>query len=245
MVLSTWSIFFGILGNISASLLFLSPTLDSPRLLRVIPRLIVAWFSMCRPTFWCIVKKKSVQDFSSIPYVILLLNASFWTYYGVITPNGLLLITINGFGATVQAIYVIIFLIYAPRKLKVKTAALSLILNVGFYVAAILITRLALDKDTQIKTIGEFYSTVVKTRSVEYMPFFLSFFSFLVALSWAIYAVLIPNVTGLALGVCQLVLYAIYRNATPISKDNEKPPKIADVESNLEEGSKHEIPSSK
>ncbi|KAK4477858.1 hypothetical protein RD792_017121, partial [Penstemon davidsonii] len=91
----------------------------------------------------------------------------------------------------------------------VKTAALSLFLNVGFYMAAILITRLALDKDTQIKIIGVLcdsvtivsfasplaaMSTVVRTRSVEYMPFFLSFFSFLVALTWAIYAVLVRDI---------------------------------------------------
>ncbi|KAK4483298.1 hypothetical protein RD792_010483 [Penstemon davidsonii] len=225
-------------------------------------------FNLCSPTFWRIVKKRSIEEFSSIPYIILLLNASFWTYYGIIIPNGLLLITINGFGATVQAIYIFIFLLFAPPNLKVRTGALAGILNVGLLVGTILVTRLALERDAQIKTIGIFcvsitiisfasplaaMRTVVKTRSVEYMPFFLSFFYFLVALMWAIYAVLvrdifigIPNGTGLALGVCQLVIYAVYRNAKPsksVEDDSIQPSNSPDGA--LEEGLKHQqLPSS-
>ncbi|KAL3829347.1 hypothetical protein ACJIZ3_018149 [Penstemon smallii] len=221
--LNTWGILFGVLGNITASFLFISPV----------------------PTFWRIVKKRSTEEFSSIPYIILLLNASFWTYYGIIIPNGLLLITINGFGATVQAIYVFIFLLFAPPKLKVRTGALAGILNVGLVVGAILVSRLALERDAQIKTIGIFYIYT-------YMPFFLSFFYFLVALTWAIYAVLvrdifigIPNGTGLALGVCQLVLYGVYRNAKP-SKSVDDSIQVSNFpDGALEEGLKHQqLPSS-
>ncbi|KAJ8441698.1 hypothetical protein Cgig2_019085 [Carnegiea gigantea] len=79
--------------------------------------------------------------------------------------------------------------------------------------------------------------TVVTTKSVEYMPFLLSFFLFLNGGIWEFYAVLhrdiyllllwswtfggtqIPNGTGCMLGVAQLVLYAMYMNAKPTKSD--------------------------
>jgi solute carrier family 50 protein (sugar transporter) len=60
--------------------------------------------------------------------------------------------------------------------------------------------------------------TVVKTRSVEYMPFSLSFFLFLNGGVWSVYSLLvkdyfigIPNAIGFALGTAQLALYMAYR----------------------------------
>lgn len=63
---------------------------------------------------------------------------------------------------------------------------------------------------------------VVETKSVEYMPFFLSLFVFLCSLSWFVYGILgrdvfvgVPNGVGTVLGVAQLVLYWIYKDSTP------------------------------
>ncbi|RZC62623.1 hypothetical protein C5167_024378 [Papaver somniferum] len=63
---------------------------------------------------------------------------------------------------------------------------------------------------------------VLRTKSVEYMPFNLSLFSFLTCLSW-----LSPNFLGVPLGILQLVVYFIYRGETEIV---EKPIKIYDIE---------------
>nr|GMD83152.1 Ribonucleoside-diphosphate reductase large subunit [Ipomoea batatas] len=58
---------------------------------------------------------------------------------------------------------------------------------------------------------------VIKTKSVEFMPFFLSLFVFLCGTSWFISGLLgkdpfvaIPNGFGCGLGAVQLILYAIY-----------------------------------
>nr|GLL47490.1 protein RST1 isoform X1 [Ipomoea trifida] len=58
---------------------------------------------------------------------------------------------------------------------------------------------------------------MVKTKSVEFMPFFLSLFVFLCGTSWFIFGLLgkdpfvaIPNGFGRGLGAVQLILYAIY-----------------------------------
>ncbi|KAJ6911965.1 hypothetical protein NC652_022297 [Populus alba x Populus x berolinensis] len=82
-----------------------------------------------------------------------------------------------------------------------------------------------------------YYKTVVTTKSVEYMPFFLSFFFFLNGGIWTFYAILtrdyflgVPNGAGFLLGIAQLVLYAIYKNAKP----------SINVSNRLEEGCEQE-----
>ncbi|KAF5452328.1 hypothetical protein F2P56_027336 [Juglans regia] len=205
------SFYIGIIGNIISVLMFLSPV----------------------GTFWRIIKQRSTEQFESLPYICTLLNSSLWTYYGIIKAGELLVATVNGFGILVETIYVTLFLIYAPARSKAMTVILVGLLDVGFLAAAILVTQLALQGETRIDAVGflgaglniAMYSsplavmrTVVTTKSVEYMPFFLSFFLFLNGGTWAFYALLVrdyfllvPNGSGFLLGTVQLVLYAIYR----------------------------------
>ncbi|PIA44349.1 hypothetical protein AQUCO_01700148v1 [Aquilegia coerulea] len=207
------SFFIGVIGNIISVLVFLSP-IDA---------------------FWRIVKHRSTEEFESLPYICTLLNSLLWTYYGITKPGGLLVATVNGFGVVMEAIYIIIFLTFAASKKRSRTAILAGILDVGFFAAVVLITQLMLEGDLRIDVIGlisaglnivmyasplSAMKTVVTTKSVEYMPFFLSFFLFLNGGVWGFYAVLvrdpflgIPNGAGFILGIAQLVLYAIYRNS--------------------------------
>ncbi|XP_057480235.1 bidirectional sugar transporter SWEET3-like isoform X2 [Actinidia eriantha] len=60
---------------------------------------------------------------------------------------------------------------------------------------------------------------VIQTKSVEFMPFDLSYFSFLAS----------PNLVGTPLGVVQLVLYCKYRK-----KGIMEEPKKLDIEKNIE-----------
>ncbi|KAJ1685181.1 hypothetical protein LUZ63_016571 [Rhynchospora breviuscula] len=76
---------------------------------------------------------------------------------------------------------------------------------------------------------------VIKTKSVEYMPFYLSFFSFAASTLWLFYGLLgrdlflaAPNFIGSPMGILQLVLYFIYRNGP---KSQEQPSKM-DAEDN-------------
>uniref|UniRef100_A0A2P2JZJ0 Uncharacterized protein n=1 Tax=Rhizophora mucronata TaxID=61149 RepID=A0A2P2JZJ0_RHIMU len=63
-----------------------------------------------------------------------------------------------------------------------------------------------------------FQNLVIRTKSVEYMPFFLSLSTFLMSTSFLLYGILnfdvfvyIPNGLGTILGIVQLALYYYYR----------------------------------
>ncbi|GMI79347.1 hypothetical protein HRI_001604000 [Hibiscus trionum] len=221
MAAASLSFIIGIIGNVISILVFASPI----------------------KTFWWVIKKKSTQNYKGVPYITTLLSTSLWTFYGIINPDGLLVMTVNGAGAIFQLTYVILFLIYAPKDKKVKTAKLVAVLDVGFLGAVIAVTLLAIHGNMRLTfvgilcaalTIGMYASplsamrTVVRTKSVEYMPFLLSFFLFLNAGVWSAYAVLVkdiyigvPNAIGFILGSAQLILYVMYKNKSVPSKPDE------------------------
>ncbi|KAK9219190.1 hypothetical protein WN943_007830 [Citrus x changshan-huyou] len=196
---------FGLLGNLTTGLVYLSPA----------------------KTFWHIVQRRSTEEFESIPYISKLLNAYFWVWYGIVKPNSVLVASVNGFGAALEIIYG-------------RTAVLAGVCDVVFPGTTVLVTQIFFDRDVQIKVSGFLslcfsmvaYSsplsamkTVVVTKSVEYMPFLLSFILFINGAVWTVYAVLtkdlfigIPNGSGFILGTAQLVLYAMYWKPKSSSK---------------------------
>lgn len=204
---------FGIFGNVTALFLFLSPII----------------------TFSRIIKNKSTEQFSGVPYVSTLMNCLLSAWYGLpfISPHNLLVSTINGTGAAIELVYVFMFLFYAPKKIKTKIFSLFMVVVVTFAIIALVslfalhgsIRKLFCGLAATIFSICMYASPlsamrlVIKTKSVEYMPFFLSLFVFLCGTSWFIYGLLghdpfiaVPNGFGCFLGALQLILYAIYRD---------------------------------
>ncbi|XP_038889340.1 bidirectional sugar transporter SWEET16-like [Benincasa hispida] len=219
-------IFVGVIGNIISVLFFLSPL----------------------KTFWRVLKKRSTEEFDSIPYISTFLSASLWAYYGLIKPDGFLVVTVNIFGVSLHFCYLTIFLLFSPPNIKVRTATLVAIFYVGFMGGTILASYLMLHGNSRISVIRFICAAlnimncgsplgiarkVVRTKSVEYMPFLLTLCIFLNSGVWAFYAVLVkdpfigvPNLIGFLLGVMQLVIYVIYLNGSqssniPISYNKE------------------------
>jgi solute carrier family 50 protein (sugar transporter) len=204
---------FGIFGNVIALSLFMSPII----------------------TFSRIIKNKSTEQFSGVPYVSALMNCLLSAWYGLpfVSPHNLLVSTIDGTGIAIELIYVLLFLFYAPKKIKTKIFTLFMVVLVGCATIALVslfalhghIRKLFCGLAAAIFSICMYASPlsamrlVIKTKSVEYMPFFLSLFVFLCGTLWFIYGLLghdpfiaVPNGFGCFLGAVQLILYAIYRD---------------------------------
>ncbi|KAG8363859.1 hypothetical protein BUALT_Bualt19G0066400 [Buddleja alternifolia] len=203
-------------------------------------------------TFKEVVKKKSTENYNGLPYIITLLSTSLWSFYGILKPGGLLVLTVNAAGAALHVIYVILFIIYAPKISKVKSAKLAGAVNVVFFGAVIIVTLVALRDGMRITLVGflcaaltvgmyaaplSVMRTVIKTKSVKYMPFFLTFFQYLNAGVWSAYSVLIkdfyigvPNGIGFILGSAQLILYIVYKNKSTLEEK---------IEEDEKEGSAH------
>ncbi|KAI3464611.1 hypothetical protein Pfo_021274 [Paulownia fortunei] len=187
-------------------------------------------------TFKRIITKRSTEQFSGIPYVMTLLNCLLAAWYGLpfISTDNYLVSAINGTGAVIESVYVLIFLIFAPRKEKAKILGLLLCILAIFSTIA-LVSVFAFHGQSKKQKLCGFAASifsiimyasplsvmrmVIKTKSVEYMPFLLSMFVFLCGTSWFIYGLIgkdkflyVPNGFGCLLGAMQLILYAIYRN---------------------------------
>ncbi|XP_074567107.1 LOW QUALITY PROTEIN: bidirectional sugar transporter N3-like [Curcuma longa] len=183
------------------------------------------------PTFYRVYKMRSTEEFQSVPYVVALFSAMLWIYYAIEKTDSTLLITINSFGCFIETIYTSIYLIYAPRSARVSTVRIIFLLNVVSFSSIILLTQLAFHSPERVKVIGwicmgfsisvfaaplSIIRLVVRTKSVEYMPFYLSLFLTISAVAWFAYGfliqdlyVLLPNIFGLAFGATQMVLYVI------------------------------------
>ncbi|KAF6170543.1 hypothetical protein GIB67_031951 [Kingdonia uniflora] len=204
---------FGILGNGIALFLFLVPAI----------------------TFQRIIKTKSTEKFSCVPYIISLLTCLISAWYGLpfVSPNNLLLSTVDFTGAAIESVYVVIFIVFAPKKVRVKTLihlAAVVIVFFGFALVSQFVIpqhyrQLFCGLTATILSICMYASPlavmrlVMETKSVEFMPFFLSLATFLCGTFWFVFGLLghdpfisVPNGVGCGLGALQLILYAIYRN---------------------------------
>ncbi|XP_071924010.1 bidirectional sugar transporter SWEET1 isoform X1 [Coffea arabica] len=162
---------FGVIGNACGLFLFLAPTI----------------------TFKKILRKRSIEDFSGVPYTMALLNCLLYTWYGLpfVSPNNILVSIINGTGAVLESIYVLIFLILAPKKEKAKVFGI-LVLVLTTFAAVVLVSMLALHGKTRKLFVG-LIATI-----------------FSIAMYAAPLSVMVPNGFGCVLGAMQLMLYAIY-----------------------------------
>ncbi|AET00487.1 bidirectional sugar transporter NEC1 [Medicago truncatula] len=187
------------------------------------------------PTFYSIYKKKSSEGFHSIPYVVTLLSTLLFVYYGFLKTNAIFLITINSIGCVMEVAYLIMYITYAPKKLKISTLVLILIVDMGGFGLTMIITTFIVKGSFHVQVVGmictifnigmfaaplSIMKKVIKTRSVEYMPFPLSLFLTICATMWFFYGffdkdkyIMLPNGLGFLLGVSQMILYLIYKNA--------------------------------
>ena len=65
-------------------------------------------------------KGKSAENYNGTPYVATLLSCSLWILYGLLDPDdGVLIVTVNAAGVSMQALYLIILFIYSSKEKRV------------------------------------------------------------------------------------------------------------------------------
>ncbi|CAA6665496.1 unnamed protein product [Spirodela intermedia] len=214
----------GITGNVISFGLFLSPL----------------------PTVYKICEKKAVEGFSPIPYLATLLNCMMWVLYGIplVHPHSLLVVTINGTGLLLQTIYLTIFILYSTpplRRTVLKFVTAEILFMMAVVIGVLMGAKTHEKRSLIVGVMSVVFGTcmyasplaamrlVIRTRSVEYMPFSISMASFLNSICWTLYAVIrfdifitIPNGLGTLLSLAQLVLYATYYYSSTPPKDEPK-----------------------
>ncbi|GMJ11260.1 hypothetical protein like AT2G39060 [Hibiscus trionum] len=223
---------FGVSGSIVSFLVYLAPV----------------------QTFYKIYKKKTAGGYQSVPYMLALSSAMMLLYYGWLKTNANLILGTSSFGCTIEVIYLVLYIIYAPKRDKVFTVKWIIFFNLGGYCLIMVVTNLFTQKCKRVIVMGwicAVYSVavyasplsimrhVIRTRSVEYMPFPPSFSLTFCAIMWFFYGFLIqdfyvalPNLLGFLLGITQMIIYVKYKNANKDVEITEKMQKV-DMESSM------------
>ncbi|XP_043705121.1 bidirectional sugar transporter SWEET3-like [Telopea speciosissima] len=173
-------------------------------------------------------------------------------------------VTICGVGALLESSFVLIYFCFASPKGKARILTIKfskmqrivILMVVGLIIVisiTILVSASILrdhhHRKVFVGSIGLVVATamygsplvvvkqVLQTKSVEFMPFYLSLFSFLSSSLWGPYGLLghdpfiaLPNLLGSPLGFFQLVIYCIYRKR----RTHQKPISEIDLEKNGE-----------
>ncbi|VFQ77631.1 unnamed protein product [Cuscuta campestris] len=207
----------GVMGNAASLMLYSAPTL----------------------TFVRVVKKKSTEEFSCIPYILALVNCLLYTWYGLppVVSNrweNLPVVTVNGVGILFQLSFILTYTCFAPNPTTKKKVVGMMMGGIGVALSTILVSALGFHDHHRRKifvgSVGlvasvSMYSSplvvlkqVIKTKSVEFMPFSLSLFSFLTSSLWMAYGLLShdlflasPNIVGCPVGLLQLLIYFKYK----------------------------------
>ncbi|KAF8024390.1 hypothetical protein BT93_F1545 [Corymbia citriodora subsp. variegata] len=201
------------------------------------------------PTFRRIVRNKSTEHFSGLPYIYALLNCLICMWYGspLVSDDNLLVMTVNSAGVVFQFVYLILFVTFADKANKVRMTGFLLAIIGAFAVVVAgslqipepALRRITVGLLSGASLISMFASPlfvinlVIRTKSVEFMPFYLSLSTFLMSTSFLLYGlfnndvfIYVPNGIGTVLGIIQLGLYFYFKRRP---KDKLKEPLVAPI----------------
>ncbi|KAM6557737.1 hypothetical protein CsatB_004756 [Cannabis sativa] len=208
--------FVGILGNIITLFFFLSP----------MPTMIDIW------------RKGSVEQYSATPYLATLMNCLLCSLYGLpmVQPGRFLVLTINATGIVIEFCFILFYFLFSDKKTRIKLLVVVVLELIFTFIFTFLVLNLVHTHAKRSLIVGIacvfinilMYSApltimkmVIRTKSVEYMPFFLSIASVVNGSVWVAYSlirfdiiILISCGLGLILGLAQLTLYGLFYKST-------------------------------
>ncbi|XP_042477347.1 bidirectional sugar transporter SWEET3b-like isoform X2 [Macadamia integrifolia] len=153
-------------------------------------------------TFKRIIQKRSTEEFSGVIFE----SAYVLIYIWFASANRKRILAILMVVAVIMVVsittLVSTFALHDHHHRKLFVGSIGIVFTVGMYASPLVVVK-----------------RVIQTKSVEFMPFYLSLFSFLNTLLWGLYGLLahdpfigLPSVLGCPLSFLQLMLYYIYRN---------------------------------
>ncbi|XP_019415371.1 PREDICTED: bidirectional sugar transporter SWEET3-like isoform X2 [Lupinus angustifolius] len=158
-------------------------------------------------TFRRVIRKKSTEEFSCIPYIIGLLNCLIFTWYGLpVVSNkweNFPLVTVNGVGIVLELSYVLIYFCYASSKGKAKVAMIAIPILLVFCITVTVSAFAFHDNEHRKLLVG----------SVGLCVSVAMYGSPLVAMG--------PSVIGIPLSILQLALHCKYRKRSVQESNKE------------------------
>ncbi|MBA0783810.1 hypothetical protein Gotri_001464 [Gossypium trilobum] len=125
-------------------------------------------------------------------------------YYGMLKTNANLIVGISCFGCAIEIIYLILYIVYAPKRDKVFTVKWIILFNLGGYCLIMVATNLFRERSKRVTVMG--WVCAVNSVAVSASPL----------------GIMFPNVLGFLLGTAQMVIYVIYKNANKGVEKTEK-----------------------
>jgi solute carrier family 50 protein (sugar transporter) len=192
-----------------------------------------------------IYRRKATGEVAILPVVVLFANSVMWTAYGALDGSIFPVCVVNAFGVVTTVSFSLVFYTFATRPrlgvLKLFSMAVLLLCVPILYIILSKAGAIHQSSDTVVKVMGYasvainicMYASplgtmrkVVRTKSVASLPIWMSVVSLSNGALWTAYAILegdmfilVPNATGVLLTTAQVVLYLMYRNATPVDVD--------------------------
>ncbi|KAF3332318.1 bidirectional sugar transporter SWEET4-like protein [Carex littledalei] len=101
-------------------------------------------------------KKKSVEQFSPIPYIATLVNCMMWVLCGlpIVHPHSILVITINGAGMLIEISYILLFILYSQGRTRLQVLLMFVASIISVAVIASLVIMLAHTHERRSMIVG-------------------------------------------------------------------------------------------
>ncbi|GLJ30186.1 hypothetical protein SUGI_0597040 [Cryptomeria japonica] len=186
-------------------------------------------------TFRRVMLNKTSGEMSGLPYAVGLFNCLVYAWYGCpLISNGwdnALVLAINTIGLLLQCCFCTIYLLFALPKSKRRMGTMVVGVLMAFLsLVTVSMWGLNAQKKLVVGSTGMVASvilygsplsdirTVVRTKSVECMSFYFSFFAFLGSVLWLVYGalskdnlIMAPNFLGIPLASVQIIIYCMYK----------------------------------
>ncbi|KAJ4980331.1 hypothetical protein NE237_031168 [Protea cynaroides] len=176
-------------------------------------------------TFKGVMRKRSTEEFSCVPYVFTLLAALVYFWYGLRVVcykwENITVVTIGGVGIILESTYILIYVWVALARRKKMAILMVLALIMVVSITTLVSTIDLRDHDHRklfvgsigvVVGIGMYVSPlvvtkrVIQTKRVEFMPFYLYILVLIIQHSQVSWVFLL----GIPISFLQLVLYCFY-----------------------------------